>query len=586
MATKFIKILFILSIAVLFILAFLTYRQSVNQAEAGNWVIHTHKVQTELSQYFGLVKDVESKQRGYILSADTSFLTHIVADKSAIRQSFNELLKLTADNGEQAKLLAQLQKITALRFAVLDSTTANYENNRTRFDLLTTDIKKGAKLMNNIDALYSILYNNETTYLKQRQDKYKKSVLFTPMLMLFFFMFCLFIFIISYFKIDNELLLKQTALEKQMVDATIMQQAEELGRFFTWQWDIETGVCIFSQNIYTILGLKPTALEHSVAGFAKLVHPDDAEKVSMVTNEVIEKKIPVSAVFRMIHTDGSILHVKSIGKLMDDNLAKNTIVGLTIDITKDYLYSQAIIAKNSELKAINEELSAFTHVTSHDLQEPLRKIEIFTSRINEADVVNMSPAGQVIIDKVKFTVTRMRKLINDLLAYTTANKDQANFELSDLNTIVARAMVELSTAIEEKNATLQVGKLPMVNVISFQIQQLFCNLINNALKYSRRGIPPIISIAYTKVNAENIDGLLDGNGYHKFTITDNGIGFDNAYAKSIFTLFNRLHGQNVYTGSGIGLAICKKIIDNHNGTIYAESNNVDGSVFTFYLPAS
>ena len=586
MATKFIKILFILSIAVLFILAFLTYRQSVNQAEAGNWVIHTHKVQTELSQYFGLVKDVESKQRGYILSADTSFLTHIVADKSAIRQSFNELLKLTADNGEQAKLLAQLQKITALRFAVLDSTTANYENNRTRFDLLTTDIKKGAKLMNNIDALYSILYNNETTYLKQRQDKYKKSVLFTPMLMLFFFMFCLFIFIISYFKIDNELLLKQTALEKQIVDATIMQQAEELGRFFTWQWDIETGVCIFSQNIYTILGLKPTALEHSVAGFAKLVHPDDAEKVSMVTNEVIEKKIPVSAVFRMIHTDGSILHVKSIGKLMDDNLAKNTIVGLTIDITKDYLYSQAIIAKNSELKAINEELSAFTHVTSHDLQEPLRKIEIFTSRINEADVVNMSPAGQVIIDKVKFTVTRMRKLINDLLAYTTANKDKANFELSDLNTIVARAMVELSTAIEEKNATLQVGKLPMVNVISFQIQQLFCNLINNALKYSRRGIPPIISIAYTKVNAENIDGLLDGNGYHKFTITDNGIGFDNAYAKSIFTLFNRLHGQNVYTGSGIGLAICKKIIDNHNGTIYAESNNVDGSVFTFYLPAS
>ena len=586
MATKFIKILFILSIAVLFILAFLTYRQSVNQAEAGNWVIHTHKVQTELSQYFGLVKDVESKQRGYILSADTSFLTHIVADKSAIQQSFNELLMLTADNGEQAKLLAQLQKITALRFAVLDSTTANYENNRTRFDLLTTDIKKGAKLMNNIDALYSILYNNETTYLKQRQDKYKKSVLFTPMLMLFFFMFCLFIFIISYFKIDNELLLKQTALEKQMVDATIMQQAEELGRFFTWQWDIETGVCIFSQNIYTILGLKPTALEHSVAGFAKLVHPDDAEKVSMVTNEVIEKKIPVSAVFRMIHTDGSILHVKSIGKLMDDNLAKNTIVGLTIDITKDYLYSQAIIAKNSELKAINEELSAFTHVTSHDLQEPLRKIEIFTSRINEADVVNMSPAGQVIIDKVKFTVTRMRKLINDLLAYTTANKDQANFELSDLNIIVARAMVELSTAIEEKNATLQVGKLPMVNVISFQIQQLFCNLINNALKYSRRGIPPIISIAYTKVNAENIDGLLDGNGYHKFTITDNGIGFDNAYAKSIFTLFNRLHGQNVYTGSGIGLAICKKIIDNHNGTIYAESNNVDGSVFTFYLPAS
>ncbi|WP_395043104.1 ATP-binding protein, partial [Flavobacterium sp.] len=180
---------------------------------------------------------------------------------------------------------------------------------------------------------------------------------------------------------------------------------------------------------------------------------------------------------------------------------------------------------------------------------------------------------------------RMRILIDDLLQFSRTNKTEKVFEVTDLNLLLENAKQELAQNIEDKNATIESNVLPYLNVIPFQVQQLFTNLIGNSIKYSKENVAPIIKISSSMVVAQN-DVLLprNKNKFHKITIKDNGIGFNQEYADRIFVLFSRLHNKNEYTGTGIGLAICKKIVENHKGYIFAKGQINEGATFTVYLP--
>ena len=181
----------------------------------------------------------------------------------------------------------------------------------------------------------------------------------------------------------------------------------------------------------------------------------------------------------------------------------------------------------------------------------------------------------------------MRILIEDLLQFSRTNKIENIFEEKDLNYLLENAKQEIIQIIEDKKAIIESDHLPTLSVIPFQIQQLFINLIGNSLKYSKADITPIINIKYAQIIAIGEEFLPDNNKkYHKITIADNGIGFEQEYAKRIFILFNRLHNKNEYDGTGIGLAICKKIIENHKGFIYAKGVLGEGSTFIIYLPVA
>jgi len=244
-----------------------------------------------------------------------------------------------------------------------------------------------------------------------------------------------------------------------------------------------------------------------------------------------------------------------------------------------------LLENNTNLKAMNEELDQFAYVASHDLQEPLRKIMVFSDKILMKN--NLDEEGAKYFDKIIGSSKRMQSLINDLLSFSRHSMSSSDFKRTDLNLLVRQATGELEIAIEKSKAQIHIGDLPEVWVIPGLMQQLFYNLISNALKFRKKEVAPEIYIRAEKMKLTELSHYLNDNGktnFYKISVTDNGIGFDPKYAEEIFMVFKRLHSYHEFEGTGVGLSICKKIIEKHNGFIRAESNMDEGSVFWFALP--
>jgi signal transduction histidine kinase len=242
----------------------------------------------------------------------------------------------------------------------------------------------------------------------------------------------------------------------------------------------------------------------------------------------------------------------------------------------------------AELALVNEELEAFSYVSSHDLQEPLRKIQTLSNRVVEIDGGNLSIKGKEYLERMQSAAARMRLLIDDLLAFSRLTRAERKFEYTDLNKIIGEVKNELREVIEEKGVTIDVITLCAVNIIPFQFRQIMYNLLNNALKFSKPDLPLhiVIKSEIHKGIDLNEAKLLPETTYCHISISDNGIGFDEAYKDRIFDVFQRLHGTTHYPGSGIGLAIVKKAVDNHNGVVNATGILNKGATFNIYLPVS
>ena len=249
-------------------------------------------------------------------------------------------------------------------------------------------------------------------------------------------------------------------------------------------------------------------------------------------------------------------------------------------------YQKELEAKNMELLQSNTELTSFAYLASHDLQEPLRKIQIFCDRILEKETNKFSPGTKDYFHRIVAASSRMQHLIIALLNYSRISTSEIVLTESSLTRIVEDVKADLNELIQENGATIEIFPLPTLPVVPLQFNQLFSNLIINAIKYRKAGTKPVIKISATIVTVAEIpeEGLLKDDRYWKIEVRDNGIGFDQIYAGRIFELFQRLHGKSEYEGTGIGLAVCKKIVQNHNGFINATGQMDTGAVFNIYLP--
>ncbi|GAA3754522.1 hypothetical protein GCM10022423_00360 [Flavobacterium ginsengiterrae] len=240
---------------------------------------------------------------------------------------------------------------------------------------------------------------------------------------------------------------------------------------------------------------------------------------------------------------------------------------------------------NQALKHSNQELAQFAYVASHDLQEPLRKIQIFAGLLKEG---KSSLDKETIINKIDFSASRMSLLISDLLAFSRLINPKKSFNLVDLNKIVAAVWNDFELAAEEKNAVITTDNLPVIMAAGLQMNQLFYNLISNSLKFTSPERTPRISIKTELVSrdyvAAHTNSNLEAARYHYIIFTDNGIGFEKHYGRQIFEIFNRLHQQSIYPGSGIGLALCRRIVMNHHGVIFADGEPDTGAAFHIFLP--
>ncbi|HEY8898224.1 MAG TPA: PAS domain S-box protein [Niastella sp.] len=369
-------------------------------------------------------------------------------------------------------------------------------------------------------------------------------------------------------------------------------EAAELGM---WELDLATGLTITSSEHRKIFGY-PKSEQWNRAKFMQFVHPDDREMVEYCLRDCLitgrmtyeARIIKNNGTERWIRVHGTTMYdkkhipVRVLGTVLDiteQKQAKEELENMVLERTKELLLS------NKELEKSNHELEQFAYIASHDLQEPLRKIQTFADLVQ--DHLNDKAIAERYFNKINSSAQRMSMLINDVLNYSRLTKTGEQFVDTDLNKSLNQVLYDFELLIEQKQAVITHNNLPVIKGIPLQISQLFSNLISNSLKFAE--INPEITITSRILPVDEVEKhprLHAGRTYVELIFKDNGIGFEQQYAEQIFIIFQRLNNQRSYSGTGIGLALCKKIVEHHDGIINARSNQGKGATFTIILPVT
>lgn len=368
------------------------------------------------------------------------------------------------------------------------------------------------------------------------------------------------------------------------ISNSLLNEAEKIASMGSYIWNLDKEETFLSDNVYRILGYKKGDFDAGPEKFRMFVHPEDLEEYEQQILEAYELKKPLDFNFRGIKKSGREVHLYTTG-VFDEHSEDKVMIGVIQDISKQVRLNKRLLEQNTVLLKKNTELESFNRVASHDLQEPLRKVQMYLSRVLEGEE-QLPERKRQFVDRALDGCARMRVLINNLLSFSRIDKRGETFERVDLNIILDSLITDYNLKLEESKSEILVADLPVVRGIPFQMEQLFNNLISNAIKYRKKGEGVVIAINSSIIHKEVAmnDGLMVTMDYHKITVTDNGMGFDNDKRERIFDIFQRLHQKHQYTGTGIGLAICRKIITKHKGKIYAKGVPGEGATFTIELP--
>lgn len=536
-------------------------------------VIHTQQVISGFDELLSIMKDAETGQRGYVLTRDSAFLGAYITAGPELYQTNLRLRKLVTDNVSQVKRLALLDSLILKRRVLLDMNLKTEQ-------LSIESFRQGNAVMNQIRDVVKDAKEEELDLMRQRKANLERSTKQTRTTITIFSLMALALVIVplifTLFELRKRLILQQLLDSVLNSSLNVIQSFESIRDVNNNIIDFrliqanETSQKLLQKNVSTVIGM--TLLE---------IFPEQQfDNFFEQFRQVVEKGISHDTEFEAA-LDGTIRWYHATAVKLRDGFT------LTIQDITDSKKS-AIDLKNNvvALQRSNAELEQFAYVASHDLQEPLRKILTFIDLLKLKSDIELNTEAGNYLQRISNAALRMRGLISDLLSYSRTGSIQSEIETVNLNVLMQEVLSDLEVFIQQKSAVITCHHLPAIEGMKVQLYQLFQNLINNSLKFAAEGRPPVITIDSEYV--ADASGIKPAEGgerkFCRITFTDNGIGFEEKYKDKIFQIFQRLHGKSKYDGTGIGLAICKKIIEIHNGTIVANGYPGKGAVFIVTLP--
>ena len=390
--------------------------------------------------------------------------------------------------------------------------------------------------------------------------------------------------------LTRDITLQEQSMKNLSDYKAMMQENETFLNYGTWESDAEGNQIVWTEGMFNIFGYNDADRNNITVSkelYNEHINNPASKKELQDINAFLADKDHYQQELEIKDKQGAIKILSTYAKVIrDDESEIKKIIGTTRDVTQLKEYEQVLENKIEELNRSNKELEEFAYVASHDLQEPLRKISTFVQRLQNRFSSALDEDGNMYISRILASSDNMRNLIDNLLEFSRISRNKHPAEKVDLSEVIKNVLTDLDLEIEETGARIDVSPLPIIEAIPAHMSQLFFNLISNALKFRQKEITPVITIQHeemTDIQKQKYQLALE-DSYILIIVSDNGIGFDQAYAERIFQLFQRLQGKHEFPGTGIGLSICKKIVSNHNGQIFATSKVGKGSNFYVILP--
>lgn len=599
---SYIRYSFLGILVVLIAVALLTFKNLNNYTEEVKLVRHSNRVLTVVQEVMSSVRDAETGHRGYQLTRDTAYLQPYFSSLRSLPRQIAALDSLLVDDPIQSKRADTLENRIQNQFAIISQILANARRSSLYMDRYESALlAHGRKNMDEIRRLSDIITTQEQSKAQDRilsEDDFRTTA---PIALLIYTLIALAAVTFLFTRVLDSLRRRDRAEERlhesiqnlrkeglaREERELVLSEAEGLANMGSWKWYESTGHIAWSAGLYSIFEKAPD-YHPTWDSFVEYVLPEDAQSVHRFFEMVKDRRERLECSFR-ISINGNFRYLLAVARPRQNPTTKQVdILGIILDQTEQRMNENQLKQFTSELQRSNQDLEQFAYVASHDLQEPLRKIRAFGDRLVAKYQEVLGEQGADYVSRMQSAAARMQVLIEELLSFSRVSRPLSFTDNLSAIEILNEVRDDLDARIKLEKATVIVGELPAVRGERSQLKRLFQNLISNGIKFHGPDRVPVVEVSGTIVKGQDVNAefeiQLPNARYARFEVKDNGIGFDEKYLEKIFTIFQRLHGRTEFEGTGIGLAICRRIVANHNGFITARSVEHQGSVFIVILP--